>query len=60
MEGARETLSLTDRESATLVRLLDKIREGVARPTAAEQMRARVESRANRPRTAVARASRRD
>ena len=59
VEGAREQLSLSDRESATLVRLLDKIREGVARPTAAEQGRARAESRANQPR-AVPRAARRD
>ena len=40
VERARERLSLTDREATTLVRLLDKVREGVARPTAAEQVRA--------------------
>jgi DNA-binding MarR family transcriptional regulator len=50
VEGAREQLSLTDRESATLVRLLDKIREGVARPTAVEQVRAGVERRPRRAR----------
>ncbi len=60
VEGAREQLSLTDRESATLVRLLDKIRAGVARPTAAEQARASSERRASRPQPTVPRAARRD
>jgi DNA-binding MarR family transcriptional regulator len=60
VEEAREQLSLTDRESATLVRLLDKIREGVARPTAAEQARASVERTASRPPAAQTSAARSD
>jgi DNA-binding MarR family transcriptional regulator len=60
VEESREQLSLTDRESATLVRLLDKIREGVARPTAAEQARASVERRASRPPAAQPGAARPD
>jgi DNA-binding MarR family transcriptional regulator len=60
VEEAREQLSLTDRESATLVRLLDKIREGVARPTAAEQARASAEGRASRLPAAQTSAARSD
>jgi DNA-binding MarR family transcriptional regulator len=52
VERTRGRPSLTDRESATLVRLLDKIREGMARPTAAEQARAQARRRAHRPQSA--------
>ena len=60
VEGAREQLSLTDRESAMLVRLLDKIREGMARPTAAERGRASVERGAGPPPAAQPSAARPD
>lgn len=36
VDDALGTLDLSDRESANLIRLLDKIRERVARPTSAE------------------------
>lgn len=39
VDGALERLDLTDRESQTLIRLLDRIREQVVRPTAVERAR---------------------
>jgi DNA-binding MarR family transcriptional regulator len=41
VDRALGQLDLSDRESATLIRLLDKVRGRVARPTAAEQTRTR-------------------